>query len=236
MRRCYHKLLGKYKKQNDTSIKTIIPNSGEAAKQLKLKLLEELQNFKVTLENWPFLKHPVWHSNPIPKYLSKCKKTFSHSNLGVNIAASFIISKNLKSNILPTGESKFHPSDGLLLRNKKNEVLTTRLALGSMLNERPAQKAPFIQPSRKENYRGSRHTMASSGGDGSWLQRGTRKFGEAMEVIPWLCWWQIVFDKTQKNYTWKVKKSSLSSLTQKVWNLERKRLKRRRTCPHFTSL
>lgn len=59
MRRCYHKLLGKYKKQNDTSIKTIIPNSGEAAKQLKLKLLEELQNFKVTLENWPFLKHPV---------------------------------------------------------------------------------------------------------------------------------------------------------------------------------
>lgn len=63
--------------------------------------------------------------------------------------------------------SKFHPSDGLLLRNKKNEVLTTRLALSSMLNERPAQNAPFIQPSRKENYRDSRHTMASSGGDGS---------------------------------------------------------------------
>lgn len=65
MRRCYHKSLGKHKKQNDTSIKTIIPNSGWDAKQLKLKLLEELQNFKVTLENWPFLINTL-HDTAIP--------------------------------------------------------------------------------------------------------------------------------------------------------------------------
>lgn len=55
MRRCYHKSLGKHKKQNDTSIKTIIPNSGWDAKQLKLKLLEELQNLRSLWKTGHFL-------------------------------------------------------------------------------------------------------------------------------------------------------------------------------------
>lgn len=53
------KSLGKYKKQNDTSIKTIIPNSGQDAKQLKFKLLEELQNCKFTGKMAISYKHPT---------------------------------------------------------------------------------------------------------------------------------------------------------------------------------
>lgn len=122
---------------------------------------------------WEFLikLNILWDSSPIPKYLSKWNENMFLEKPMYEYNSLFIITKIWKLKYPSSWwmDRQVHPYNEIL-RNK-NKIKHERILKSLMLSEKP----PFTEHSRKELY-GQEISEASWGGDGSWLQKGTREF------------------------------------------------------------